>query len=183
MPAGARVLPLRSNIPEIASFAFERIDPAYARRAKETGDHLVVGGSNYGQGSSREHAALAPRFLGLRVVLAKSFARIHAQNLVIFGVLALTFDDPADYDGIAVGDVLRLGDIHDALTRSHGLTVKNTTRGGTFEVHHPMSLRQTQYVSTPLMSSASRSVLTTVTASRRSPSRSATFRPERSSGW
>ncbi|MGF6970862.1 aconitate hydratase [Paraburkholderia sp. WC7.3g] len=146
MPAGARVLPLRSNIPEIANFAFERIDPAYARRAKETGDHLVVGGSNYGQGSSRERAALAPRFLGLRVVLAKSFARIHAQNLVNFGVLALTFDDPADFDGIAVGDVLRLDDVHDALTRSHGLTVKNTTRGGTFEVHHAMSLRQTQYV-------------------------------------
>ena len=106
MPAGTRVLPFRSNIPRIAEFSFDIIDPTYAARAKQTRAHVVVGGSNYGQGSSREHAALGPQFLGLRAVVVKSFARIHAQNLINFGVLPLTFVDPADYVAIQAGDVL-----------------------------------------------------------------------------
>ncbi|EEA02754.1 aconitate hydratase domain protein [Burkholderia sp. H160] len=115
MPAGARVLPFRSNIPKIAEFAFDIIDPTYAQRAKETKGHAVVGGCNYGQGSSREHAALGPRFLGLRVVLAKSFARIHAQNLANFGVLALSFADAADYERIEAGDRISLAGLRGAL--------------------------------------------------------------------
>ena len=102
------MLPFRSNIPRIAEFSFDIIDPTYAARAKQTRAHVVVGGSNYGQGSSREHAALGPQFLGLRAVVVKSFARIHAQNLINFGVLPLTFVDPADYVAIQAGDVLRL---------------------------------------------------------------------------
>jgi aconitate hydratase len=146
MPAGARVLPYRSNIPKIAEFAFDVIDSSYAERAKETEGHAVVGGRNYGQGSSREHAALGPRFLGLRVVLAKSFARIHAQNLANFGVLALSFADAADYDRIEAGDTLRLADLRRALAKGKELTVENTTQGKTFKVSHAMSPRQVQYV-------------------------------------
>ncbi len=146
MPAGARVLPFRSNIPRIAEFAFERIDPTYAARAKQVGGHLVVGGSNYGQGSSREHAALAPRFLELRAVLAKSFARIHAQNLVNFGVLPLTFDNLADYNDIHTGDILRLDDVRRALAQGDELMIENITRGTKFKVRHFMSPRQVQYV-------------------------------------
>jgi aconitate hydratase len=102
-PAGGRALPFRSNIPRISEFAFEAVDGSYVERAgwvREQGGHALIGGENYGQGSSREHVALAPRYLGLRVVIAKSFARIHWQNLVNFGILPLTFADPADYDRI-----------------------------------------------------------------------------------
>jgi aconitate hydratase len=111
MPAGARVLPFRSNIPKIAEFVFEQLAPAYvedARALVEQGGHALLAGENYGQGSSREHAAIAPRFLGLRLVIAKSFARIHWQNLVNYGVLPLTLCDPHDYDRLAQGDVLIL---------------------------------------------------------------------------
>jgi aconitate hydratase len=146
MPAGARVLPYRSNIPKIAEFAFERIDPTYPDRAKQVDGHIVIGGSNYGQGSSREHAAMAPRFLGLRAVLAKSFARIHAQNLVNFGVLPLTFSNPADYNNIQSEDVLRLNDLRRALAESDELTIENATQGRTFKVRHSMSPRQVEYV-------------------------------------
>jgi aconitate hydratase len=146
MPAGARVLPYRSNIPKIAEFAYERIDPTYPDRAKRVDGHIVIGGSNYGQGSSREHAALAPRFLGLRAVLAKSFARIHAQNLVNFGVLPLTFSNPADYNNIQSEDVLRLNDLRRALAESDELTIENATQGRTFKVRHSMSPRQVEYV-------------------------------------
>ncbi len=146
LPAGARVLPFRSNIPEIAGFAFERIDPTYAARTKQVGGHIVVGGSNYGQGSSREHAALAPRFLELRAVVAKSFARIHAQNLVNFGVLPLTFSRLDDYDDLHAADVLRLDDVRQTLAKSDRLTIVNVTRGRTFEVRHFMSSRQVEYM-------------------------------------
>jgi aconitate hydratase len=146
MPAGARVLPFRSNIPKIAEFAFDVIDSSYAERARQTQGHAVVGGGNYGQGSSREHAALGPRFLGLRVVLAKSFARIHAQNLVNFGVLALSFVDAADYERIEAGDTIRLVDLRNALVAGPELTVENATRGHAFKVSHAMSERQVQYV-------------------------------------
>jgi aconitate hydratase len=146
MPPGLRVLPFRSNIPRIAEFSFDRIDPTYAARAKQVPGHVVVGGSNYGQGSSREHAALGPQYLGLRVVLAKGFARIHSQNLINFGVLPLTFVDPADYDGIEADDVLRLTDLRRALTEGGELVVENVTHQNKFQLHHTMSQRQVLFL-------------------------------------
>jgi aconitate hydratase len=140
-PAGARALPYRSDIPRLAEFTFTRIDPDYPRHAAEqrkNGEHLVVGGDNYGQGSSREHAALTPRYLGLRAVIAKSFARIHWQNLANFGVLALEFDDNADYDRVQPGDELRWEGLHTALSADAAptLAVHNTTRDEEYPVHH-----------------------------------------------
>jgi aconitate hydratase len=108
MPAGNKVLPFRSNIPAISRFVFEQVDPEFALRAQATGNGAVVGGENYGQGSSREHAALAPRYLGIRAKIAKSFARIHRSNLINFGILPLTFKNPADYDRLKQGDRLRI---------------------------------------------------------------------------
>jgi len=108
MPAGNTVLPLRSNIPAISRYVFQRVDPEFPGRALAHGDGAVLGGVNYGQGSSREHAALAPRFLGIRAKIAKSFARIHRSNLINFGILPLTFKNPADYDRLKQGDHLRI---------------------------------------------------------------------------
>ncbi|MGH8316457.1 MAG: aconitate hydratase [Steroidobacteraceae bacterium] len=144
MPAGTRVLPFRSNIPKIAEFSFDVIDPTYAARARQAKCHIIVGGSNYGQGSSREHAALGPQFLGLRAVLAKGFARIHAQNLINFGVLPLTFVEPDNYDGIQADDVLRLHDIHRSIATGGQLRVENLTHARTFQVSHSVSPRQAQ---------------------------------------
>jgi len=108
MPAGNKVLPYRSNIPAISRFVFEQIAPDFADRAKSKGAGAVIGGDNYGQGSSREHAALAPRYLGIRVKIVKSFARIHKANLVNFGIMPLSFKDPADYDLLEAGDILTI---------------------------------------------------------------------------
>jgi aconitate hydratase len=108
MPAGSKVLPLRSNIDAISEFVFTNVDPAFHSRARSAGTGFVVGGENYGQGSSREHAAIAPRYLGIQAKLAKSFARIHKANLINFGILPLTFVDPADYGEPVQGDTLRL---------------------------------------------------------------------------
>ncbi|MCQ2406896.1 MAG: hypothetical protein MJ067_06770, partial [Oscillospiraceae bacterium] len=104
MPAGSKILPFRSNVPKLSAFCFEVCDPSFSQRAKEYGESIIIGGTNYGQGSSREHAALVPLYLGVRAVIAKSFARIHAANLVNAGILPLTFADPADYDLIDTGD-------------------------------------------------------------------------------
>ena len=145
LPAGARVLPYRSNIPAIANYAFDAIDETYADRAKEVrdaGGHAIVGGNNYGQGSSREHAALAPRYLGLRVVLARSFARIHWQNLVNFGILPLTFADPTEYDRLHPVDRLRFADLQ-ALEPGRPVAVAVTSeKGRTFEAKQTLSARQ-----------------------------------------
>ncbi|GAA4833058.1 aconitate hydratase [Saccharopolyspora rosea] len=142
-PAGARALPLRSNIPALAEFSFTRIDADYPRRAREQpGEHVVVGGANYGQGSSREHAAIAPRYLGLRLVLAKSFARIHWQNLVNFGIVPLEFADPGDYDRIEAGDVIEAPGLREALPHEHDITLRNTTRGVDIRARHRLSPRQ-----------------------------------------
>ncbi|MBQ7340661.1 MAG: aconitate hydratase [Oscillospiraceae bacterium] len=108
MPAGAKILPYRSNIPFLSKFCFEVCDPSFPERAKKAGDGIIVGGSNYGQGSSREHAALVPMYLGIRCVIAKSFARIHVANLINAGILPLTFSDPADYDKLNQEDMLTL---------------------------------------------------------------------------
>ena len=115
MPAGSKVLPYRSNVPKISEFCFSVVDETFAARAKAAGKGFIVGGSNYGQGSSREHAALAPLYLGIKAVIAKSFARIHAANLVNAGILPLIFEHPDDYDEIEQGDVLRLDNVRAAL--------------------------------------------------------------------
>ena len=146
MPPGLRVLPFRSNIPKIADFSFDRVDSTYAERAKQMQGHCVVGGSNYGQGSSREHAALGPQYLGLRAVLTKGFARIHAQNLINFGVLPLTFINLDDYDSIQADDVLRLTDLRRVLTEGGELFVENVTRQRKFQMRHDMSPRQVQFL-------------------------------------
>ncbi len=116
MPAGNRVLPYRSNIPAISEFVFEVIDDQFPTRARAKGGGIVVGGENYGQGSSREHAALAPRYLGVRAKIVKSFARIHKANLVNFGILPLTFANPSDYDAINQGDEISIPGIKQAIT-------------------------------------------------------------------
>jgi aconitate hydratase len=143
-PAGAKALPYRSNIPKLAEFTFTRIDPGYPERAaavRDEGGHFVVGGDNYGQGSSREHAAITPRHLGLRAVVAKSYARIHWQNLANFGVLALEFADPADYDRVEQGDRLRLEGAHAALApgAEPALRLCNMTRDQVYDVRHRLS--------------------------------------------
>ncbi|HET8795778.1 MAG TPA: aconitate hydratase, partial [Arthrobacter sp.] len=145
LPAGARVLPYRSNIPKISEFLFIQVDDTYASRAKDTeGGHLIVAGENYGQGSSREHAVIAPRYLGLRVVIAKSFARIHWQNLANFGVLALEFSDPADYDKINSGDTLKFEDVRSQLPESNEVSVRNGDT--TIKLRHRLSPRQAEMV-------------------------------------
>lgn len=144
MPAGSQVLPFRSNIPRIAEFSFVRVDETYPERAKGGEGHVVVAGENYGQGSSREHAVIAPRYLGLVAVIAKSFARIHWQNLANFGVLPLEFDDPSDHDGISVDDVVVLEGVHEALRAGRGLTA--TIGDREVAVHHRLSDRQVEMV-------------------------------------
>ncbi|MGH7573800.1 MAG: aconitase family protein, partial [Longimicrobiales bacterium] len=151
LPAGSRVLPYRSNIPRIAEFSFEAVDPDYPERAKaasgEAG-HAVVGGSNYGQGSSREHAALGPRYLGLRVVLVKSFARIHLQNLVNFGVLPLVFEDPADYDRIEQDNTLHIEGVHERLGSLEPFTVRVSPGDHTLLARSPISQREASVLRT-----------------------------------
>ena len=149
MPAGSNVLPYRSNIPKISEFVYYQVDPSYTERAlevKDEGGSMIVGGDNYGQGSSREHAAIAPRYLGVKAVLAKSFARIHWQNLNNFGILPLTFADPDDYDKIEQGDVLKLEGVRAAIEGSATVTVVNETKGDSFKAEHEMSDRQVNMV-------------------------------------
>ena len=130
MPAGSRVLPFRSNIPEISRFVFEQVDPDYCQRAikHRDGGSFIVAGDNYGQGSSREHAALAPRYLGLKAVIAKSFARIHFQNLVNFGILPLEFTEPEDGDTIEQDDLLVIEDVPNAIQNAGAISVINSTK-------------------------------------------------------
>ncbi len=144
-PAGARVLPFRSNLPKLAEFSFDPVDETYPERANaEERPHAVVAGSNYGQGSSREHAALAPRSLGLRVVLAESFSRIHWQNLANYGVLPLEFADPNDRGRVAQGAVLELPSVRAELEAGHDVNV--TVDGEPLAVRHRLSERQAEAV-------------------------------------
>jgi aconitate hydratase len=148
MPAGTKVLPFRSNIPEISKFTFSRIDETYYERAmkyQESGS-FVVGGMNYGQGSSREHAAIGPRYLGLRAVIAKGFARIHWQNLCNFGILPLTFVNPDDWERISQNDVLAIEDVRNTVQKVKKLNVINKSRNENYEVEHAMSERQVEMV-------------------------------------
>ena len=142
MPAGPKILPLRSNIPAIAEHVFQTVDPSFASRAKASGGGFIVAGENYGQGSSREHAALAPMYLGIRAVIAKSFARIHKANLINFGILPLTFVNPKDYDELHPDDELQMSDIRRQLKDKPILRVENKTRSTWFEVKHDLSERQ-----------------------------------------
>jgi len=148
LPAGNEVLPFRSNIPEISKFTFGQVDQTYYERAlrhQDTGS-LIVGGENYGQGSSREHAALAPRYLGVKAVIAKSFARIHLQNLSNFGILPLTFVDSADWERIDKDDVLAIPDVRKTISTGKRVSVINLTKNETYETEHPMSPRQVEMV-------------------------------------
>jgi len=140
MPAGAKILPLRSNIPAISQFVFSGIDVSFADRARDAGGGFIVGGQNYGQGSSREHAALAPMYLGIKAVITKSFARIHKANLVNFGILPLTFIDENDYDSITEEDTFEISVAQ--LAQTTELIVKNTTKGTEFKVQHDLTPRQ-----------------------------------------
>ena len=115
MPAGSKILPYRSNIPHLAQYCFEVVDPNFPKRAEKAGTGIIVGGSNYGQGSSREHAALVPLYLGIKAVVAKSFARIHAANLVNAGILPLEFENEADYELIEQGDEISIANVHEGL--------------------------------------------------------------------
>ncbi|MBQ5607647.1 MAG: aconitate hydratase [Oscillospiraceae bacterium] len=127
MPAGAKILPYRSNIPFLSQFCFQVCDPDFPARAKAAGDGVVIGGSNYGQGSSREHAALVPMYLGIRCVIAKSFARIHIANLINAGILPLTFADPADYDTLNQGSHLVFKDLKAGIAAGTVVMVDETT--------------------------------------------------------
>ena len=135
MPAGAKVLPLRSNIPAISKYVFEAIDSDFPARASAKGGGFIIGGENYGQGSSREHAALAPKYLGVKAVIVKSFARIHLANLINFGIVPLTFMDPADYNSVAVGD--NLGVVIRGLRGE--VSLRNLTKGMDMKLAHPLS--------------------------------------------
>lgn len=146
LKAGAEVLPFRSNIPEISKFSFTVVDESFYDRAVETKDryegHMVIAGENYAQGSSREHAAIAPRYLGQRAVIAKSYARIGWQNLANFGIAPLEFIDDEDYESIDEGDILKITDIRKQLQSGKNVTVKNVTKDSEFTVRHSLSGRQ-----------------------------------------
>jgi aconitate hydratase len=142
LPGGSQVMSLRSNIPEISKHVFRYVDSSFADKALEKGGGFIVGGENYGQGSSREHAALAPKYLGVKAVIAKSFARIHLANLVNFGIVPLTFMDKQDYAGVAQGDMLEL----DVKSLKRNLGVKNVTKGTEIKVELGLSDREKEWV-------------------------------------
>jgi aconitate hydratase len=144
LPAGARILPLRSNIPAISQYVFNYVDSAFPQRAKEAGASMIVAGANYGQGSSREHAALAPMCLGVKAVLAKTFARMHHTNLINFGILPLHFVNDADYERLKPGDVLEIRNVRQAITDGDQITVRNVTQGYEFTARHDLSPRQVE---------------------------------------
>ena len=141
VPATAEMLSNWANIDAVASFIFKRLDPEFPDRALAKGGGWIVGGANYGQGSSREHAAMGPMYMGVKGVIAKSFARIHKANLVNFGLLPLTFADPSSYEGVAEGDVLVAEGVHAGIDRGR-FTVRNETRGTSFEVEIDLTDRE-----------------------------------------
>jgi len=144
VPAGANILKLRSNVPAISEYVFHNIDPSFPARAKASGTGFIVGGRNYGQGSSREHAALCPRYLGIRAVIAESFARIHKSNLINFGILPLELANPADKSGFRPGDRLRLADLKSLISRGSVVPVRNLTQGKTVQTKLNVTPRLTQ---------------------------------------
>ena len=141
MPAGAKILPYRSNIPHLSQFCFGVCDETFPERAKALGKSIIVGGSNYGQGSSREHAALVPMYLGVRAVITKSFARIHIANLINAGIMPLTFKNPEDYDKLNQGDKLTLTDVFSGMDKGE-ITLKDETTGKSFPLSCSFTERQ-----------------------------------------
>ena len=142
MPAGAKILPYRSNIPYLSNFCFKQCDEKFAEHCKEAGKGIIIGGANYGQGSSREHAALVPLYLGIKAVITKSFARIHCANLVNAGIIPFTFANEADYDRISVNDELCLEEIRESIANGTGVTLKNLTTGESYKLDYQLSERQ-----------------------------------------
>jgi aconitate hydratase len=140
LPAGTKILPFRSNLPKISEFTFETIDADFAKRTKKIPNGIIVGGENYGQGSSREHAALAPRFLNIKIVLAKSFARIHFANLINFGIIPLTFDNPSDYNLIELGDNLNFEYVETILKSGKDFIIK--LNGKDIKTNYTLTQRQ-----------------------------------------
>ena len=145
MPAGSKILPLRSNIEALSEFVFSQIDPDFYKTCKKKGNVAVIGGENYGQGSSREHAALAPRYLGVRVKIAKSFARIHKANLCNFGILPLVFKNPADYEMLENGSTIVLEDIRN-LIKGDQKEIPVRCKSETFITILDVSERQRKYL-------------------------------------
>ncbi|MCR4600701.1 MAG: aconitate hydratase, partial [Clostridia bacterium] len=133
MPSDSRILPYRSNVPKLSEYSFEKIDSEFPARCKAAGTGVIVGGENYGQGSSREHAALVPLYLGIRFVMAKSFARIHRSNLINSGIIPMVFKDPADHDRISLGDRLVIENAPEQV-KNETVTVKNITRNESYEM-------------------------------------------------
>jgi aconitate hydratase len=151
MPAGASILPLRSNIPAMAEFVFTNLDNTFSKRAKEAksrGGGIIVGGDNYGQGSSREHAAIAPMYLGIHAVIAKSYARIHRSNLINFGILPLKFSKSEDYERIERGDRLILEDVERSLKGNQSYKIHNLTRNYSFEAFSDFNEREKEILLT-----------------------------------
>lgn len=142
MPAGAKILPYRSNIPYLSNFCFKQCDEKFAEHCKEAGKGIIIGGANYGQGSSREHAALVPLYLGIKAVITKSFARIHCANLVNAGIIPFTFANEADYDRISVNDELCLEGIRESIANGTNVTLKNLTTGESYKLDYQLSERQ-----------------------------------------
>lgn len=143
MPAGAKILPYRSNIPYLSQFCFKQCDPDFAKNCQAQGKGFIIGGANYGQGSSREHAALVPLYLGIKAVITKSFARIHCANLINAGIIPLTFAEESDYDKIAQGDELSLPDIRSRLKNGDEVILKNLTKNEEYKLKYDFSERQT----------------------------------------
>ena len=147
MPAGAKILPLRSNIPEISKYVFEIVDPDFSKRALEKNGGFIIGGENYGQGSSREHAALAPKYLGVKAVIVKSFARIHLANLINFGIVPLTFKNVDDHDEISLKDDLEII-INDLNNQNKNIILKNKTNNKEYGLTHTLSPLDAQILKT-----------------------------------
>ena len=144
LPGGNDVLPLRSNIPAISEYTFRYVDHTFPKRAQDAGGGFVVGGENWGQGSSREHAAIAPMYLGVKAILAKSYARIHESNLVNFGVVPLRFLNPADYESIEQGDELEMPDVRAAISAGRPVVARNKTQKAEYKLAPKLSPRQVE---------------------------------------
>lgn len=145
MPSDSRLLPYRSNIPHLSNYCFEKIDAEFSARCKEAGKCAIIGGENYGQGSSREHAALAPLYLGVKFVVAKSFARIHRSNLINSGILPLVLENPADYDAFALGDELVIENAPQQV-RGETIEIKNVTKGTVYKTKANLSAQETDMI-------------------------------------
>jgi aconitate hydratase len=149
MPAGSTILPLRSNIPAISEYVFSSIDTTFSKRAQEAkskGGGLLIGGENYGQGSSREHAALAPMYLGIHAVIAKSFARIHRSNLINFGIIPFLFQNAEDYEKVEKGDRLMIENIQQTLKENQSYTIQNQPKQYSFEVSTNLNDREKELI-------------------------------------